>query len=170
MSGLARLLAELGHQVSGSDVHDSATVAALRSAPQSTMTSPQVTVTASWRSCRESPWRLHATQLARRSRSRTRTGTRTQASRCACPEHPYALARPAVTRTSNPLGRETERVSWLLVGLAGCARPARSHAGPQSYRVGFDGIALTRGADSAAAHWPDAWPEGAYAAGMVTVT
>ncbi|WKU07454.1 UDP-N-acetylmuramate--L-alanine ligase [Micromonospora sp. HUAS LYJ1] len=32
MSGLARLLAELGHQVSGSDVRDSATVAALRTA------------------------------------------------------------------------------------------------------------------------------------------
>ncbi|NJP34655.1 UDP-N-acetylmuramate--L-alanine ligase [Micromonospora thermarum] len=32
MSGLARLLAELGHQVSGSDLHDSATLAALRAA------------------------------------------------------------------------------------------------------------------------------------------
>lgn len=32
MSGLARLLAELGHQVSGSDLHDSATLAALRTA------------------------------------------------------------------------------------------------------------------------------------------
>lgn len=32
MSGLARLLAELGHEVSGSDLHDSATLAALRTA------------------------------------------------------------------------------------------------------------------------------------------
>lgn len=32
MSGLARLLAELGHQVSGSDLHDSAILAALRAA------------------------------------------------------------------------------------------------------------------------------------------
>lgn len=32
MSGLARLLAELGHQVSGSDIHDSATLATLRAA------------------------------------------------------------------------------------------------------------------------------------------